>query len=77
MKFLLKLCLGLLGFGFCATTAIAQSTISGTITNKSTGANLVGATVAVKGTKTVTTTNSAGAFTITVPANNRTLKIHM
>lgn len=49
-------------------------TISGTVTNKVTGAPVEGATVVVKGTKTTAITNGAGKFTITA-APGQTLVI--
>ena len=76
MKFQLKICLVLLAMVFGTAQTWAQSTpVTGTITNKSTGMALEGVTITVVGTKLVATTNKLGAFTINVPANNRTLKI--
>ncbi len=49
-------------------TAAAQTTVTGKIINQSDGTAIEGATVVVKGSKTGTSTNAAGSFTITVPA---------
>jgi len=48
--------------------AYAQRTITGTVTDQS-GAGLAGVTVTVKGTRTVTTTDASGSFTINAPDN--------
>jgi len=56
------------------TILFAQRKITGTVTDDR-QAPLVGATVAVKGTRTVTTTDAIGKFTITVPSNGNTLVI--
>lgn len=51
-----------------------QRTITGNVSDDN-GAALLGATVSVKNTKIVATTNAAGAFTINVPANAKTLVV--
>lgn len=51
-----------------------QRRINGTVSDDN-GAPLSGATVSVKNTKVITTTNSAGRFTIDAPANGRTLVV--
>jgi TonB-linked SusC/RagA family outer membrane protein len=56
-------------------SAFAQKTISGRITNSSTGQPLAGATVAVKGTNTATQTNADGDFSLAVPAGTTTLTV--
>jgi len=56
------------------TITFAQRIISGTVTDDK-QAPLVGATVAIKKTRIATTTDVAGKFTITVPANATTLVI--
>ena len=56
------------------TILFAQRKITGTITDDK-QAPLVGATVAVKGTKVMTTTDAIGKFTITAPANGNTLVV--
>ncbi len=76
MKLHLKIWLVILGMAFCGTGVMAQATtVTGTITNKTTGAPLEGATVSVVGTKIITTSNSAGAFTVQLPANRRKIKV--
>ena len=67
---LLALLVALLFF----TISFAQKKITGTITDDK-QAPLVGATVTVKGTKTATTTDAVGKFTLTVPANANTLVV--
>lgn len=67
---LLALLVALLSF----TISFAQKKITGTITDDK-QAPLVGATVTVKGTKTATTTDAVGKFTLTVPANANTLVV--
>ena len=54
--------------------SFAQRKITGTVTDDK-QAPLVGASVAVKGTRVITTTDAAGKFTITVPSNGNTLVI--
>lgn len=51
-----------------------QRTISGIISDDN-GNPLSGATVSVKNTRAVTTTNAVGAFTLNVPANGRVLVV--
>lgn len=55
---------------FCANFAYAQSTISGTVTDVSTGKPLEGVTVRVKSTRTGTSTNANGMFTIKASSND-------
>src|SRR5690242_8481755 len=54
----------------CANFIYAQSTISGTVTDVSTGKPLEGVTVKVKSTKIGTTTNANGMFTIKASSND-------
>ncbi len=52
----------------CVTQVFAQNrTITGTVTAKDDGLPIPGATVKVKGSTTVTATNSAGKFSLSVP----------
>lgn len=51
----------------------AQQTISGTVTEASTGEPLPGATVVVKGTTTGSVTNGTGSYSLTVPSLQDTL----
>ncbi|MCC9135662.1 SusC/RagA family TonB-linked outer membrane protein [Pontibacter silvestris] len=54
--------------------AFAQSrTVSGTVTDQSTGQGLPGVSIQVKGTSVGTATNADGAYTINVPTNGTTL----
>ncbi len=62
---LLSLCVLLTGL---LQTASGQNLpVSGTVSNKSTGEPLVGATISVKGTRTSTLTDATGHFTIAIP----------
>ncbi len=61
---------------FLVTPAWAQNVeVSGTVTAQATGEPLVGATVAVRGTTTATTTDGNGNFHISVPPNRSTLTV--
>ncbi|MBB1283721.1 TonB-dependent receptor [Flavisolibacter sp. BT320] len=64
----------LLLFALLSTLVFAQKQITGTVTDDK-QSPLQGATVAVKGTKTVTTTDATGRFTLSVPANATTLVV--
>ncbi|WP_121356251.1 SusC/RagA family TonB-linked outer membrane protein [Flavisolibacter nicotianae] len=64
----------LLLFALVSTLAFAQRRITGTVTDDK-QAPLTGATVAVQGTKTATTTDAAGKFSLTVPPNGKTLVV--
>jgi TonB-linked SusC/RagA family outer membrane protein len=59
-------------FVLLSVVASAQTQVTGRITDAG-GAGIGGVTVTVKGTGTATSTNDNGQFTITVPANGRTL----
>ena len=67
--FMLSVCMILSLFSFAQ-----QRTISGVVSDD-TGTPLSGATVSVKNTRLVTTTNSAGRFSLAVPSNARTLVV--
>ncbi|NVO85082.1 SusC/RagA family TonB-linked outer membrane protein [Hymenobacter terrestris] len=59
---------------FSATQVIAQTrTISGRVTDRSSGEGLPGVTVLLKGTNNGISTNSDGSYTLTVPAAGGTL----
>lgn len=74
-KFLLHVH-ALLVFQLIFFTASAQNrTVNGTVTSKENQQPLSGATVSVKGSKTATTTDNAGNFTLSVPASAKTLVI--
>src|SRR5687768_3181551 len=64
--FLLLIC-----FGFFTWAQTKQ--VSGRVTKQGTTENLTGVTVTVKGTSTITTTNTEGHYTIIVPGNNSVL----
>ncbi len=58
----------------CITQVFAQSrTVTGTVTSKDDGLPIPGVTVKVKGTNVGTQTNTAGKFTLNVPASSTTL----
>ena len=59
----------------CVGMAMAQVTVKGTIITADEGEPLPGASVKVLGTKTGTTTDANGAFTITVPNANARLEL--
>lgn len=60
--------LGFLMLGFCLSTHLsAQRTISGTVTDASTGETLIGANVFVKDANTGTVTDFDGYFSLVVP----------
>ncbi len=61
-------------FGILGARA-QQLTVSGTVKDAETGQALPGVTIAVKGTTTGTSTNSAGAFQLSVPDAKDTLKV--
>src|SRR5438270_9921265 len=61
-QFMMSLCAALL----CCITVSAQQSVSGTLRTPA-GEPLVGATVTVKGSKTTTTTDASGHFTINAP----------
>lgn len=70
----MRTCLILL-VSLCSFAAWAQKKITGTVTGAADHQPLVGATVAVKGSRTVVTTSATGEFTITVPAGKTKLVI--
>lgn len=72
-KMLLRLTALLLA-AFTFIQSFAQQRITGTVTDDR-QTPLSGATVTVKGTRTVTTTDATGKFTLTLPANARTLVV--
>jgi len=62
-------------FLLALSTSAQDRTITGTITNKSNGQPLYGATVTVKGSHTAVTTDDAGNFKIAVPSQSKALVI--
>src|SRR5690242_10107350 len=66
----------LLFFLMLFSVARAQNrTVTGTVTARSSGQPLAGATVSIKGTKAATTTAENGSFKIDVPPGARTFII--
>lgn len=60
---------------FIAASAIAQKTVSGTVTSAKDNQPIVGASVLVKGTNVGAATSATGTFTINVPAGKSILVI--
>ncbi len=56
-------------FLLIGTAALAQSTVTGKVTDSKDGMPVPGVTVAVKGTRTVTQTGADGVYKISVPAS--------
>lgn len=67
-----KLTLLLMGLTLIVGQALAQRTVTGRVTDDK-GAPLPNVSVQVKGTATGTTTDAAGNYSISVPANGKTL----
>lgn len=65
-KFSLHSLLALLLFMASATLAVAQKSVTGTVTSAADNTPLIGATILVKGTSSGTTTDFDGSFTIRV-----------
>ncbi|MGN8225740.1 SusC/RagA family TonB-linked outer membrane protein [Gracilimonas sp. BCB1] len=59
---------------FCAQVAIAQYTVSGTVTDASTGEVLVGVTIFDANTNTGTSTNINGRYSLELPAGTTSLR---
>jgi hypothetical protein len=55
-------------------SAIAQKSVSGTVKSSEDGLGIIGATVLVPGTTIGTTTDVNGAFTLSIPADAKTLQ---
>ena len=68
-----KILLSTLVIIFCFMQSIAQKTISGKVTDASTGQPAVSTTVSVKGSKEATQTDNEGNFTIAVPNSAKAL----
>ncbi|MDJ1503480.1 SusC/RagA family TonB-linked outer membrane protein [Xanthocytophaga agilis] len=56
-----------------STTAYAQKTVKGKVSDAADGSSLPGVSVSVKGTTTGTTTDAGGNYTLNVPSDNTTL----
>jgi hypothetical protein len=63
----------ILSLGAIVTHAQNKFSISGTISDKSNGETLIGATVSLKGSNTGTTTNEYGFYSLTIPSGEYTL----
>ncbi len=63
----------LLVFLLAVSTAWAQKTVTGKVTDAGDNSEIIGATVVVKGTTTATVTDVDGNYRISVPENNATL----
>ncbi len=57
------------------TLAMAQKTVTGTVTSADDGAGIIGATILVKGTSVGTATDVDGSFSLDVPAGATTLVV--
>ena len=57
-------------FIFCGTAVLAQTTVSGKVTDSQTGAGVPGVTVTVKGTRNAVQTSDDGSYTISAPASS-------
>ncbi len=68
-------CLFLLMVLFTSSAALAQTTVSGTITDAESGDPLIGASVLVTGTSTGTVTDFDGTFTLNVPEGTESLTV--
>ncbi|MES2881276.1 MAG: carboxypeptidase-like regulatory domain-containing protein, partial [Bacteroidota bacterium] len=67
---LTRLCLGILLLGILQPALAQTSTLTGKISNKTTGDALAAATVVVEGSRTSTITDASGNFTIAAPAGS-------
>src|SRR4030095_9973096 len=65
----------MIGFLLFSCAAFAQRTVTGKVISKTDQKPIANATVMVRGTVIATTTDSSGAFSITVPKNNNELEI--
>lgn len=72
-----KLSLALVSLFLCVGVALAQQTISGTVTSSDDNEPLMGANVLVKGTQTRAVTDLDGKFSIAVPNSKSTLVVSM
>ncbi len=68
-------CFFLLMALFASSAALAQTSVSGTITDGDSGDPLIGASILVTGTSTGTVTDFDGNFTLNVPADAESLTI--
>ena len=75
MKCKIALLLSCIFLLFYSQTHAQNTTVSGKVTNKANGELLYGATVRVKGSQVVTTTDATGSFKLTVPSNGSALQV--
>jgi len=73
--FMKKLALSLLVLCLSVATVLAQRTVTGTVTDGTSGEPLIGATVLVKGTSVGTSTDIDGRYSINVPSGNDMLVV--
>ena len=71
----MKRSLLILVIALTSVAAFAQRRIDGRVSDSATGEALIGATVAVKGSSSGTTTDTGGNFTLTVPDNQAVLSV--
>lgn len=72
-NFALRNAAGLLVFLMAVSTAWAQKTVTGRVTDAGDNSEIIGATVMVKGTNTAVMTDADGNYRISVPENNAVL----
>jgi TonB-dependent starch-binding outer membrane protein SusC len=72
LKQLLKICMMLIFTGL-SVSSIAQTSVSGVVTDSKDGTPVEGVTVSVKGTRTAVKTNATGAYSIKVPSSTSVL----
>ena len=72
LKQLLKICMMLILTGL-SVSSIAQTSVSGVVTDSKDGTPVEGVTVTVKGTKAAVKTNASGGYTISVPSSSSVL----
>ena len=69
-----KLIIALIGcLVMVSYTAIAQKTVTGRVTDVTTGEGMPGVTINIKGTKNAVSTEANGSFSINVPSDNTVL----
>ena len=66
-----RLAMLMLGLLLTVAAALAQTKVTGTVVGQDDGEPVIGASVMVQGTKTGTTTNLDGKFTLNVPKGKK------
>ncbi|MBI1227295.1 MAG: SusC/RagA family TonB-linked outer membrane protein [Bacteroidetes bacterium] len=74
MKLIIQNFFLLLGLAFMPVLAFSQRTISGTVTDGSSGETLIGASILVVGTSTGTVSDVDGTYSLSVPTEATTLR---